>query len=105
MGYLILSIVCLILFSGLTSAVVTGIAEPWDRRIMLAIASGRQPWLTGWMKLLSVAGAGLVEIPLALLLILGLAMRKRSREAWWYTAAALSGWALYALAKLAVQRP
>jgi undecaprenyl-diphosphatase len=57
------------------------------------------------MKLLSVAGSGLIEIPLALLLIVGLVQRKRKAEAWWYTAAALSGWALYALAKLAVQRP
>ena len=72
---------------------------------MLAVAAEREPWLTWWMKLLSVAGSGLIEIPLALLLIFGLAVRKRKAEAWWYTAAALSGWALYALAKLVVQRP
>ena len=72
---------------------------------MLSVAADRVPWLSWWMKLLSAAGSGLIEIPLALLLIFGLAMRKRKAEAWWYSAAALSGWALYALAKLAVQRP
>ena len=100
-----LAIVCLVLFFGLTAAVLAGVADTWDRTLMLALAARREPWLTWWMKLLSVAGSGLIEIPLALLLILGLALRKRRVEAWWYTAAALSGWALYALAKLAVHRP
>jgi undecaprenyl-diphosphatase len=101
----VLSITCLILFFGLTTAVVTGKADAWDNTLMLAVAAGRAPWLTWWMKLLSVAGSGLIEIPVALLLIFGLALRKRKAEAWWYTGATLSGWALYALAKLAVQRP
>jgi undecaprenyl-diphosphatase len=101
----VLAIVCLVLFLGLTAAVLGGVADSWDRTLMLDLAAGREPWLTRWMRLLSVAGSGLIEIPVALLLIFGLALRKRKVEAWWYTAAALSGWALYALAKLAVQRP
>jgi undecaprenyl-diphosphatase len=101
----VLAIVCLVLFFGLTTAVLAGVADTWDRTLMLALAATREPWLTWWMKLLSVAGSGLIEIPLALLLILGLVLRKRKAEAWWYAAAALSGWALSGLAKLAVQRP
>jgi undecaprenyl-diphosphatase len=101
----VLAIVCLVLFFGLTTAVLAGVADTWDRTLMLALAARRAPWLTWWMKLLSVAGSGLIEIPLALLLILGLALRKRKVEAWWYAAAALSGWALSGLAKLAVHRP
>lgn len=100
-----LAIVCLVLFFGLTAAVLAGVADSWDRTLMLAVAAGRKPWLTPWMRLLSVAGSGLIEGPFALLLILGLALRKRKAEAWWYTAAVLGGWALYGLAKLAVQRP
>ena len=100
-----LAIVCLVLFFGLTTAVLSGVADTWDRTLMLALAARREPWLTWWMKLLSVVGSGLIEIPLALLLILGLALRKRKVEAWWYAAAALSGWALSGLAKLAVHRP
>jgi undecaprenyl-diphosphatase len=101
----VLAIVCLVLFFGLTAAVLARLADSWDRTLMLALAAERQPWLTWWMRLLSVAGSGLIEAPLALLLILGLALRKRKAEAYWYTAAVLSGWALYGLAKLAVQRP
>jgi membrane-associated phospholipid phosphatase len=101
----VLALVCLVLFFGLTAAVLTGVADTWDRTLMLALADRRAPWLTWWMKLLSVAGSGLIEIPLALLLILGLVLRKRKVEAWWYAAAALSGWALSGLAKLAVHRP
>ena len=100
-----LAFVCLILFFGLTAAVTAGVADTWDRTLMLALAARREPWLTSWMKLLSIAGSGLIEIPLALLLILGLVLRKRKVEAWWYAAAALSDWALSGLAKLAVHRP
>jgi undecaprenyl-diphosphatase len=101
----VLAIVCLVLFVGLTAAVLAGVADTWDRTLMLALANGREPWLTWWMRLLSIAGSGLIEIPLALLLILGLVLRKRRVEAWWYSAAAVSGWALSGLAKLAVHRP
>jgi undecaprenyl-diphosphatase len=101
----VLAIACLVLFVGLTAAVLAGVADTWDRTLMLALANGREPWLTWWMRLLSVAGSGLIEIPLALLLILGLVLRKRRVEAWWYSAAAVSGWALSGLAKLAVHRP
>ncbi len=72
---------------------------------MLALAGERQPLLTWCMKLLSVAGSGLVEIPLAFLLLFGLSRRGEKARAWWYAATVLSGWALYALAKLAVHRP
>ena len=100
-----LAFVCLVLFFGLTTAVLAGVADTWDRTLMLALAAGREPWLTWWMKFLSIAGSGLIEIPLALLLVLGLVLRKRKVEAWWYAAAALSGWALSGLAKVAVHRP
>jgi undecaprenyl-diphosphatase len=101
----VLAFVCLVLFFGLTTAVLAGVADTWDRALMLALAARREPWLTWWMKLLSVAGSGLLEIPLALLLTLGLVLRKRKAEAWWYAAAALSGWAFSGLAKVAVHRP
>lgn len=84
---------------------MTGRAEQWDSQLMLAIAAERQPWLTWIMKLLSLAGSGAIEIPFALLLIVGLWFRNRKPEARWYAAAVLCGWALYALAKFAVQRP
>jgi undecaprenyl-diphosphatase len=57
------------------------------------------------MKILSIAGSGYVEFPFAILLLAGLAVRGKAWLARWYAAAVLSGWALYALTKLAVHRP
>jgi undecaprenyl-diphosphatase len=45
-----------------------------------------------------------VEVPVTLLLIVGLARRGEKARARWYTGAVLTGWALYGLAKLAVRR-
>lgn len=71
---------------------------------MLKLAAERGPGLTLCMKLLSVIGSGLVEFPVALLLIAALLARGQKAQARWYAGAVLSGWALYALAKLAVRR-
>ena len=79
--------------------------DVWDASVMLRLAADRRDWLTQAMKALSVAGSGLVEFPLAILVLLRLFFRTRRVEARWYTAGVLSGWALYALAKLAVHRP
>jgi undecaprenyl-diphosphatase len=84
---------------------MTGRTAAWDRELTLALGAERRDWLTAWMKLLSVAGSGLVEFPLALLLIAALLLRKHKAQARWYAASVISGWALYALAKLAVHRP
>jgi undecaprenyl-diphosphatase len=78
--------------------------EVWDAGVMLRLARGRRDWLTDLMKTLTIAGSGLVEFPLAILLLAGLLLRRRRREARWYAVAVLSGWALYALAKLSVHR-
>jgi undecaprenyl-diphosphatase len=88
----------------LTAAVNWGWTEAWDTRLMLALAAERRPGLSVCMKLLSVIGSGLVEFPVAFLLIGTLLVRGRKAQAGWYAGAVLSGWALYALAKLAVHR-
>lgn len=105
LGYRILVGACLALFVWLTIAVIGGRTELWDTRLMLALAEERRPWLTWLMMGLSVAGSGIVEFPLAILLLFGLVVRGRASEARWYAAAVLSGWALYAIAKFAVHRP
>jgi undecaprenyl-diphosphatase len=97
-------LVCLALFLSLTLAVLYGQTEAWDSQVMLELARERRPWLTVVMQALSIAGSGLVEFPVALGLVLALAVRGRKDKARWYAAAALSGWALYALAKLVVRR-
>jgi undecaprenyl-diphosphatase len=56
------------------------------------------------MRVASVIGSGSVEIPLALLFSLRLAMTHRRPEAAGYTGATLSGWALYGLLKFLFQR-
>jgi membrane-associated phospholipid phosphatase len=88
----------------LSFAVMTHRTDGWDAGVMLGLAADRRDSFTTIMKALSVAGSGLVEFPLAILLLAGLLLRGRRIEARWYAAAVLSGWALYALAKLAVHR-
>jgi undecaprenyl-diphosphatase len=95
---------CLVLFGWLTGMVMTGRTDGWDHQVMLSLARDRRPWLTWWMTVVSTAGSGAVEVPLVLLLLYGLVSRQRVAEARGYAAAVLSGWALYALAKLVVHR-
>jgi undecaprenyl-diphosphatase len=104
LAYALLAAGCFLLFVALTGAVMQHRTEFWDAGVMLRLANERRDWLTDAMKTLSIAGSGLVEFPLAILLLVGLLVRRRRAEARWYAVAALSGWALYALAKLAVHR-
>lgn len=97
--------VCCLLFAWLTAAVVAGRTLAWDTRTLIAVAGSQRPWLTEVMRVTSVLGSGAVEIPVALLLALWLSLRGRRSEASGYAAAALSGWALYGLAKYLVHRP
>lgn len=99
-----LAVIGFVLFGILTAAVKWGWTEAWDTRLMLELAAERGSRLTSGMKLLSVMGSGLVEFPVVLLLIGALLARGRKAQAGWYAGAVLSGWALYALAKLAVRR-
>jgi undecaprenyl-diphosphatase len=71
---------------------------------MLAIGEARPLWVTRIMQVASVVGSGAVEIPLGLLLSVRLARIRRRAESAGYASAVLSGWALYALAKLVFHR-
>jgi undecaprenyl-diphosphatase len=93
-----------VLFGWLTAMVMSGWTDGWDQQVMLSLARDRRPWLTWWMTVASAAGSGAVEAPLVLLLLFGLVSRQRIAEARGYGSAVLSGWALYALAKLVVHR-
>jgi undecaprenyl-diphosphatase len=92
------------LFGWLTGMVMSGRTDAWDQQVMLSLARDRRPWLTWWMTVVSEAGSGAVEVPLVLLLLYGLVSHQRAAEARGYASAVLSGWALYALAKLVVHR-
>jgi len=84
--------------------VVAGWTQSLDIRLMLAVGRSRPDWATPIMRVASVIGSGAVEIPLALLLSLRLAAIRRRAEAAGYAAAALSGWALYGVAKFTFRR-
>jgi undecaprenyl-diphosphatase len=103
-GYVALAVTGLVLFGILTEAVMMGRTEAWDSRLMLDVGAWRGPGLTICMRALSVVGSGLVEFPVAFLLTGLLLKRGRKAQAGWYAGAVLSGWALYALAKLTVHR-
>jgi undecaprenyl-diphosphatase len=105
LAYLALTASCLLLFVGLTALVMAHRTEAWDGALMLHLAKERRAWLTVVMEGLSIIGSGLFEFPFAILLLIALTARKRAADARWYGAAVLSGWALYAFAKLLVHRP
>ncbi len=96
--------VSLTLFAALTLGVQAGWTGPLDIHLMLAVGRMRPAWVTPFMQALSVMGSGAVEIPLALLLSLRLAMIHRRADAAAYASATLSGWALYGILKFAVRR-
>lgn len=96
--------VCLSLFAALTLGVQAGWTQPLDTHLMLTAGGARPAWATPIMQAMSVIGSGAVEIPLALLLSLRLAMVRRRSEAAGYASAALSGWAIYGVLKFAFQR-
>jgi undecaprenyl-diphosphatase len=100
----VIAVVCFALFAGLAVAVQLGWTQALDIRLLLVVGGWRRDWATPIMRAASVAGSGAVEIPLALLLSVRLAMVRRRSEAAGYVAATLSGWALYGLAKFAFQR-
>ena len=93
------------MFGLLALAVETGWTQALDLRLMLAVGGLRSDGLTAVMLSLSAVGAGEIEIPIALLLSLRLAMIRRRAEAAGYAAATLSGWAMYGVAKWVFQRP
>jgi undecaprenyl-diphosphatase len=76
-----------------------------DLRLMRGVGGLRSDGLTMVMQSVSAVGAGEIEIPIALLLSLRLAMIRRRAEAAGYAAATLSGWAMYGVAKWVFQRP
>jgi undecaprenyl-diphosphatase len=92
------------LFAALAVAVELGWAEPIDTRVMLALGAHRPPGLTRAMRIVSVIGAGWVEIPVGLLLSASLARVRRRKESAGYAAAVLSGWAVSAAAKVLFRR-
>jgi undecaprenyl-diphosphatase len=100
----ILALVCLLLFAILSVLVQGGWTQALDERLMIALGPHRPPWCTTIMRAASIAGSGDIEIPLALLLSLRLAMIRRRSEAAGYASATLSGWALYGLLKFLFTR-
>jgi undecaprenyl-diphosphatase len=93
-----------VLFAALGVSVYAGWSQALDVRLMLAIGEARPLWVTRLMQVASVLGSGTVEIPLGLLLSFRLARIRRRTESAGYASAVLSGWALYALAKVVFHR-
>jgi undecaprenyl-diphosphatase len=99
------ALVCFVLFVLLAGAVLAGWTTRLDSAILRTVGTWRTPALTGVMRTISLLGKGEVEVPLALLLSLRLSLIRRRQEAAGYAAAALSGWALYGVAKWTFARP
>ena len=100
----VIAVVALVLYSILTAYVVTGATLDADTRLMLSLGAERRPWLSPVMYLASLVGSGTVAIPAAVLFIFLLRQRRRTSDARAYAVISLSGWALYGLAKLSIER-
>jgi undecaprenyl-diphosphatase len=94
----------LVLYAILTALVVTGATLTFDTNLMLSLAAERRPWFSPLMWLASLIGGGMVAIPTALWFTWMLWKRRRREDARAYAIIALSGWALYGLAKLSIAR-
>ncbi len=94
----------LVLYAILTALVVTGSTLTFDTSLMLSLGAERRPWLSPLMYLASIIGGGPVAIPAALVFVWLLWRRRRREDARAYAVIALSGWALYGLAKLSIAR-
>ncbi|HEY8256744.1 MAG TPA: phosphatase PAP2 family protein [Gemmatimonadales bacterium] len=94
----------MILYAILTAFVVTGSTLPLDTSLMLSLGAERRPWFSPLMYLASLIGGGAVAIPAALGFVWLLWRGRRREDARAYAIIALSGWALYGLAKLSIAR-
>lgn len=83
---------------------VTGATLEADTRLMLSLGAERRAWLSPVMYLASLVGGGPVAVPAALLFVFLLRRHRRGSDAKAYAIIALSGWALYGLAKLSIER-
>ncbi|MGH7497839.1 MAG: phosphatase PAP2 family protein [Gemmatimonadales bacterium] len=92
------------LCTALSALVATGRILPLDTSVLLSLGAERRSWLSPLMYVASTIGGGGVAIPAALLFAYLLWLRRRKADAQAYTIIALSGWALYAIAKLAIGR-
>jgi undecaprenyl-diphosphatase len=100
----VIAVAALVLYAILTALVVTGHTLDVDSRLMLSLAQERRPWLSPIMHLASLIGGGEVAIPVALMIAWALWRRHRAEDARAYVIIALSGWALYGLAKFSIRR-
>ena len=83
---------------------VFGSTLVWDDAVLREIGDTRTPGITNLMLLATMLGDGVIEAPFALGVMVLLWRLRRGQAAKRYALAALSGWALYALAKAAFQR-
>ncbi len=100
----VVAAVSITLYAVLTTFVATGHTLGLDTSLMLAMGAARRAWLSPLMHAASIIGGGTVAIPLALCFVFLLRLRRRTADARAYAIIALTGWALYGLAKLSLRR-
>lgn len=94
----------IVLYTVLTGLVATGHTLPVDASLMLSLAVERRAWLSPLLQAIGTMGGGAIAIPAALVFVWLLWRRRRRSDARAYGIIAVSGWGLYALAKLSVRR-
>jgi membrane-associated phospholipid phosphatase len=101
----LITLACAVGFLLVVLSVTLGYDDNLERAWILAIGNLRGPILTHVMEGFTWFGNGAVE-PIFVMLVVGaLVWQGRRRAGSWYFGWTLGGWALYALLKLAFERP
>jgi undecaprenyl-diphosphatase len=93
-----------LLYLVLTGLVATGRTLPLDTSLMLRLALEQRAWLSPIVQAVGSIGGGAIAIPAALVFVFLLWRRGRKADARAYAIIAVSGWAIYGLAKYSVRR-
>jgi undecaprenyl-diphosphatase len=102
---LVTGLLFLALFAVVTWLIGSGLTQPWDRAILLAMLPLRGDYRTIFFQLLSAAGLGQCGIPFGILIVLILRHVHHYRQANFYLWVTLSGWAFNLLLKQLISRP
>jgi undecaprenyl-diphosphatase len=99
------ALVAAICFTLLALLVQLGLTRTWDEAGLSAALALRSSRVTSVMLVVTLAGGGVILGPFALAFAAWLRAARGGRTAAFYIVTSLSGWVIYALLKMGIDRP